>query len=540
MEALTQGNIEQIIEEIQGSEEVSRRARFDRRHVMYRDGGKKYLIEQLKREFDEQAVNEMRLCPINILKKIVNKRSVVYKVPPTRTTTEKTDQELVDYYSKKLNLNSLMQKANRYFNLHANTVLYVRPDKGTLKLDVVPPMLYSIVSNPTDKTKVDAWVFSAFNESGIVAPSNDLDSATGNEGFNRSPGTSPKGDLIESQENEDISERNFVIWTDRQHLTTDAKGNAIFVNPELGDEQFLNPIEVSPVVNITKERDNEPWSNQFEDVVDLCLAIMLGWSDVLTVAKNQGFSILTVVSQEEPKQLKVGVNRAVWLRRLPDQEAPSISYVQAQSPLGEYRALLLDLLAILLSSNDMPPNSVGGMSNSRSFTSGFHALIEMSDIIEAVEADKPILRNAEENLWQLIAKWHNWLFDIGTLDTEAMMLGKFSNGFKASIAYRDIKPIESESETIASVKELAALRLITRKNALKRLNPDLTEEQLDQMIDQIDKEFGRLLASIDAKKEANKNIEDDQKDITEESKQEDTTEEEDDLEEMQMMLQKSK
>lgn len=497
MEILDQSSIKQIISEVQGTAEVSRRAQADRRHVMYKDGGKKYLVEQLKREFDEQAVNEMRLCPINILKKIVNKRSVVYKVAPLRISTSgESDQSLIEHYVKELKLNVAMQKANRYYTLLANTALYVRPCEGKLKLDIVPPYLYSVVPNEIDRTKFDAWVFSAFTEGGMTAPSRDLDSATGKQGFQRQPGFSTSDDKVASNENEETDNRRFIFWTPSQHFTTDGKGNVIILDQEKGDEQFINPIGVSPVVNLAKDRDNEPWATQFEDAVDLSLAIMLGWTDVLTVAKNQGFSILTIVSQEEPKQLKVGVNKAVWLRRLPDQEAPSISYVQAQSPLGEYRALLLDLLAILLSSNDMPPNSVGGTStSSRSFTSGFHALIEMSDTIEAVEADKPAMRDAELELWQVIAKWHNWLFDMNLLSPEARALGKFSDSFGLNIVYRDVKPIESENEIISSIKELRAMRLITRKEALKRLKPDMTEEQIDAMLKEIDDEMGKALKS---------------------------------------------
>jgi hypothetical protein len=328
-------------------------------------------------------------------------------------------------------------------------------------------------------------------------------------------------------EDEETDDRRFIFWTDAQHFTTDGKGNVLILDPEKGDEQFINPIGISPVVNLAKDRDNEPWATQFEDAVDLSLAIMLGWTDVLTVAKNQGFSILTIVSQEEPKQLKVGVNKAVWLRRQPDQEAPSISYVQANSPLGEYRALLLDLLAILLSSNDMPPNSVGGTSANRSFTSGFHALIEMSDTIEAVEADKPAMKDAEMGLWKVIAAWHNWLFDLNLLSQEARALGKFSESFDLTIIYRDVKPIESEGEIISSIKELRSMRLITRKEALKRLKPDMTDEQIEETLKEIDLEMSKALQSAirDLPVETDKSempMEDDMEDNMEDSMESDS------------------
>jgi len=100
VEILTDQDITKIIENINCSNEVTRRALAKRRHDFYRDDGKKFLIEQILREFNEDALAEFRLCPINILKKIVNKRSVVYRNQPKRETMVSSDQALIDYYVK--------------------------------------------------------------------------------------------------------------------------------------------------------------------------------------------------------------------------------------------------------------------------------------------------------------------------------------------------------------------------------------------------------------------------------------------------------
>ena len=52
MTDLSQDTVRQIIEEINGQSELTRRALAKRRHDIYKDGGKHYLIEQIKREFD--------------------------------------------------------------------------------------------------------------------------------------------------------------------------------------------------------------------------------------------------------------------------------------------------------------------------------------------------------------------------------------------------------------------------------------------------------------------------------------------------------
>jgi hypothetical protein len=487
---LTDGDIKTVIQEIEDTAEVSRRALAKRRHDIYKDGGKRFLIEQIRREFSEDALKEMRLAPINLLKKIVNKRSSVYKRAPKRTSTDARDQALVDYYVKDLELDQVMQKVNRYYTLFSNTVLYTRPHGDRLVCNVIPPYLYSKLSDEYDKTKETGYVFNAFSEDDRMAATDQVPSATGysSETLERGYKASTP-DLVDSNERDLTNDpRRFMFWTAYEQFTTNAEGSKLVLDIEKGPEQWTNPIGCLPIVNVAKDRDNEQWATQGEDLIDLTLAIQLGWSDVLTVAKNQGFSILTIVSEEEPKKLTIGVNKAVWLKQMPNSPTPSISYVQAQSPLSEYKELLMDLLGLLLTTNDMEAQSIGGKGTAQNFTSGFHALISMSDNLEAVESDKPTMRNAEIAHFNVIAKWHNWMFDIGVLNDKAKALGKFSDKFEMTIAFAEVKPLESEDEVLGRVEKKVKLGVYTKKDTIKALNPDMTDQQVDEKLAELDAE----------------------------------------------------
>jgi hypothetical protein len=504
--AITSEQLKQIIEEISnGGSEETRRAFMKRRHDIYTDGGKKFLIEQIEREFSHDALREMRLAPINILKKVINKRSAVYKAPPIRVASD-GNQDLVDFYSAELEMDQTMTKANRYFNLFANTAIYPIPtQEGLQKVLVVPPYLYSIHPDPIDPTKVDTWIFNAFVEDSHITRRDDLASATGSQGWNREAGFKTQGDLVASNERDSDRDRLYIVWNDEQHVTTDSRGNILILDPERDDSQFVNPIGIAPVVNLAKDRDAEPWAGQGEDLVDLALALQIGWTDLLTIAKHQGFSILTVVSPEKPKQLNIGVNRAVWLKQDPElNTTPTISYVQSNSPLSEYKELLMDLLGLTLTTNDMSAQTVGGQGSAKNFNSGFQALIEMSDAIEAIEQDKPKLRDAEKDTWTIISKWHNWMFDEGILRDDARQLGKFTDDFEVNIIYRDMKPIESEQETLNVIKDLRDQKLLSRLDAMKKLHPEMTDEQIEEKLKEIDEEsqanmerFSSMLSTTD-------------------------------------------
>lgn len=493
---LTVEQTAQIISEITASDEVTRRTLAKRRHDIYRDGGKNFLIEQIRREFSEDAVKEMRLAPVNLLKKIVNKRSGVYKRAPLRLAEDPKDQDLVKFYEDKLKLNTLMQKANRYYTLQSNCGIYCRPMGNKLVSSVITPYLYSIIANSYERSEIDGYVLNNFVESGLATPSNNLPSATGVQGYSQDPGFGGgKQDKVASNEKQNEMEcRRYVFWTDHEHFTTDYKGDRLLfegMDPE-DPQLFVNPIGKKPIVNLAKERDAEVWASQGEDMIDLTIALQLGWSDLLTIAKHQGFGTLTVISEEEPKKLVVGVNRAIWLKATPNAPTPSISYVQANSPLTEYKELLMELLGLLLTTNDMEPNSISGKASTTNYTSGFHALIAMSDNLEAIELDKPAMLEAEKEHFDIIARWHNLMFDFNMLEDDARALGKFSDEFKLTVQFADIKPLESEDEKLSRIKQKIDMKLTTRKEALKVLNPDLSDKQIDDKLKMIDEELSTL------------------------------------------------
>lgn len=467
-------DLQQLVKELNCSEENDRRLMSKRRHDIYRDGGKRFLIEQIKNEFGEDSLKEMRLAPINLLKKIVNKRAAIYRRPPIRKAEMASDQKLVDFYVERMGMDEVMAKANAYVTLASNCFLYIIPVEGKLKALVVPSYLYGLKAKESDLTDVEMIAFSTFADRAQI----EQGSATG------------QGIQVQINKTIDASiKKNYILWSKNSHLTIDEKGTIIPHAQEQegvpADQQNANPIEMIPGVVIAKDRDNETWATQGEDMIELTIALQMGWTDLLTIAKHQGFAILTVVSEEQPKQLSLGINKAVWLKVKPGGQPGKIEYVRGNSPLAEYKELLMDLLGLLLSSNDMDPASIGGKNASKTFTSGFHALIAMADNLEAIEKDKPLMRSTEKEAWEVIKAWHNKLHEMGSLDDEARKLGKFSDQFTVSVSYGDVKPLESEQERLDIVERRMKLGLMDQEGAMKKLEPDMTDDQIKTLLDKI-------------------------------------------------------
>lgn len=490
---ITQTQINQILTEIKSSDEVNRRAGFSRRQKIYEDGGKDFLIDSLKKEFGDSALNEMRLAPINLLKKIVNKRSSLYKSPPKREvqTGEDSDQALIDYYSEELDLNETMDKAHRYFTLHSNLILYCIPNtESKLILRVIPPYQYSAVPNQTDPSVADIFILNRFTEN--VTQQDELRSASGLGTVNLERGIEKPRQLVDSNDKPLLTEREYIFWSKEEHFTVYENEKEKIQSKVDGE----NPLGINPIINLAKDRDGKFWSMQFEDAIDITMAIMKAWTDLLTIAKHQGFSILTIVSEEEPKQITFGINKAVWLKQRPEGNEPKINYVQATSPLSEYKDLIIELLGLLLSTSDLNPKEITGSGGGASFSSGFQALIETADTLEARKRDQSPLRRAEQELWQLIKAWHNYMFDLNILTDESRSLGKFSDNFSISIQFAEVKPLETIQDRINQGKDLQVLGLMTKADLMKFVFPDMTSEHIEKKLLEINNLTETELRSI--------------------------------------------
>lgn len=481
------------VEQIDSNEEKSRRSYADRRHSIYRDGGREYLIEALKAEFEVKSVTEFRLCPLNFLKKIVQKKSQIFKTPPIRTpnTDKQTDQDLIDFYTSELAFDVQMKKANEYYNLHSNTALYVFPKRDFLDFRVVPPHLYSIVPNPLDRTEVEVWIFNNFAQKHESIAQTDLPAATGMEGFQRDQrgvGKVIATDQIDTDETE-----RFIIWSDFTHATITKKGKILALDPTKGDEQFMNPIGRAPIHHLQRDTDNEAWAQQGEDAADISILLQRMWTDLCSTIKMQGYGQLVISSEEPPKNMVIGLNKVLWARRTEGREPPTFEYISADSRISEIKETLRDLLFLLLTTNDINPSAVGKPDGGASFNSGIQALLEMSDALDAMKADQPAHRDAEKEVWDIVKRWHNWMFDVGIIREDAKKLGKFSEDFEVQVIFAELKPIETERDRLDLIEQSQRLNLITRKDALKKLHPEKKDEEIDLKIEELDEEKQALI-----------------------------------------------
>ena len=126
-----------------------------------------YVLIDLRKQFSPQAFEQVkhRAAPINILIRIIQKLSQLYVNPPVRKAVNEdgadveSDQELVEWYSRMIDINTVMGQGNEFFNLFKTTLVepFVDPGNGYRPgLRVVPSDRFFVCGsdevNPTRPT----------------------------------------------------------------------------------------------------------------------------------------------------------------------------------------------------------------------------------------------------------------------------------------------------------------------------------------------------------------------------------------------------
>jgi len=509
-------------EEIGGRNERQRRAECKKRGEIYENGGKKYLIDRLQSEFGD--ISELRVVPLNVLKPIVNKKSVCYKDDPIRTSTEDRYKDFIDYYVDKLSFNTMMQKANRYYNIYSNTQTFIRPvldgEKHKLEMKVLPPFLYSVNPRQDDRNEPYAVILSDYKDEANLTPEkvNKTNSVDQNKGF------ASGEDLIDSNEFPSGQDCMQIVWEPELHWTQSEKG-AVKIDQEKDDGQFLNPIKRIPFTNIAKDRDNQFWAEQGEDTIENCQQIQMAMTDLFTIAKHQGFGIMAITSKKEPKQMEFGIRKAIWLEQKTDGTAASVEFLSANAPLSEYKEMILDLTALTVSSEGLSVNSVSARDGAKTVNSGIMAILEQSDNIQQVELDRNVFRKAEKDIWEVIRLWHNWLYDENMLNDEARALGVIADDFDLSVSFADIKPVTSEEERLGQAERRKNLGVITQKGVLRKLEPQMTDVEIEEVLKEVEEEKKKNIEAFNANLGQKK--EDDSEEVKEEEESEEDSEDQD-------------
>lgn len=482
-----------IIDDIKSPDNVARKMDEQRKFDIYRKRQAQYVLERLQDEFDPESVKSMRkVLSINPCKRIVDEQASLYVSEPDRqftdTSEEETKQIKTIYSNGKVD--PTMRLANRYYKLHGQSCLYVVPRDGYICSRALTPKDYDVVPDVDNPEEAFAYVLNVL-DTRLHRTSPLSDAATPSD-QTYTPTSSVNESIADKNDRKALLER-YVFWSDEFHFTCNGHGEIIdapYVD-EAGNKDPKNPIGMKPFVDIAHEKDFSFFVEIGSDVSEFVIDFLTQLSDLANTCRMQNYSQAIVYSVEEPKSLRVGPNKVLWLKMDPNNQAASPKF-SFESPNPDIEGTLEFLnvqLKMFLSSVGLNPGTVSGKNEVEKFASGIDHLLANLDKFKASKEDMDLFRAAECELYEIIATWQNVLFDVtdenGLAPEEKMI--KLDPETELTTVYVEPHAVQTDSEIEDYCIKALDKDLMTRKEAIKRMYK-VDDARADEIIKELDAE----------------------------------------------------
>lgn len=407
------------------------------------------LCKQMSTQSYEQAV--FRAMPINLLPKVVDKLTNIYQTSVIREVEGGTDsdKELLSWYAEKLDINNKMNCSNELFNFCKSSLLQPFVHMGQPYLRVIENYKFIVDSSdrvlpchPTDvviragkkNDKSMYWVF-------------------GTDGFY----------VMDSDGVKDIAEM----------------------------AQYNNPLGINPIapklpfiyVNDSKYK---LMPTQDTDILKIIKVLPVMMTDLNFAAMFQCFSMIYGINLDDAG---IVFSPSAFLRfktdlQSSDQKA-EIGTIKPEVDYEQVLGLIQAELSMWLGTKGIRPGTVGTLTPDN-FASGISKVIDEMDTYEARQKQVSIYTKVEAEFWDLLLNYlHPYWVQNKLIDNSQLWSGAQAQ-VKTTFAVQ--LPLQSRGVLVEDLRKEREAGFITRKRAIQKLNPQMTSEEVDALMEEIDEE----------------------------------------------------
>lgn len=409
-----------------------------------------YITKALKRVLSDRVYNYAieRLVPINIMPRYVDKLTNIYQTGVMREVVDGTpdDQSLLGWYESQLNVNHMMHNANRLYNACKSTLIHPYATEAGPALRIIPNDRFVVWStdeiNPTKPTGV-----------ALLA---------GKDNQNR--------EIYWVYTDEEF----YVIRSDE---TIDVQAMA-----EMGLEDGINPYGVLPFVYVNSSALRLiPVPDM--DTLKITEYVPAALTDLNLAAMFSAFS-MTYIKDGNIENPTYAPN-ALWFLKADDPEKEvQIGTIKPEVDYQDVLNLIQSEMSMWLGSKGIKSGSIGQLTPDAA-ASGIAKMIDEADTFDVRQAQTLVFGAGETALWDLI---------LHTMHPIWVSQGLVENrqAFSASATVKarfSVVPVGTQrSSLIADQREEVAAGFTTKKRAISTLNPQLTMEQVEELLDEIEAE----------------------------------------------------
>lgn len=485
---------------IKGEENKRRKAESLKRYEVYKERQARYILEKLREEFSEATVKDMRkILSINVAPAIINQLASIYNNEPERTFSNTNDEqkELLDSIYFNGGFNPKLRNANRYFRLHSQCTVQVLPKNGKITIRVLQPHQYDVIPNEDDPEIGEVYIVNVFDKFEFLQSG----STSENIANPQRGGFSLRSAEIIDGQNQPIADADdykasldrYEVWSKDFNFIMDGNGR-------ITSEDTVNPINMLPFIDVADhDKDFEYWVRRTNGIIEFTLDFGKIVSDVSNVVRLQGYAQPIISSEKEPKGLRVGPDKVIWLEQNPQATvSPSFTFASPNPDLGGSLEFLDMILRLFLTSMGVDPKKISGKLEATSFSSGVERLLSMIEKFEASKSDMDLFRWVEGRIFPLVVAWSN-LFnklsdDANPLDVE-FHGPQIGDDVKLEVQFTEPQSVQTKAELEDSVIKLLDKKLISKRDAMKKLF-ELDDDMADEKMKEIDEESALRIPAV--------------------------------------------
>lgn len=485
-----------IKEITEGEENIDRRNEHLKRHEIYRDRNKKWVMSEIEKEgYRQVTVEQMRnrASNISVCRKIVNKLATTYIGGVDRTVEDESSQESIDMISDELDFNTQMKKSDRYRQLHKNALIGIVPvldteeskSAGSLRyylcMKILAPYQYDVVEDAFEPAVARCIILSEFLERDRMTSILEQAGAEGRRFRELGTRDGDGRDQIIADSPADMGrgfegsekERTFIFWTTNYHLTCFSNGKLV---PGMQADALRNPIQLIPWVTLSMDQDGAYWAEGGEDVVDGSILVNKKITDLHYIAFTQGWGQMVIAARDIPKKLIGGPDNAFLFEMKDGDPTPFVEFATSNPPLESWLRVIESYLALLLSTNNLSVRGIAAKLDASNVASGVAIMLDNAEVLTDNKDVQVLFQDAEPEIWEVIRRWHDLYSKAGALTPKFQAIKPFTDS-SVKLKFTEVRPPISENEKLAALKLRKELGISTMIEILKLDNPDLSDEE---------------------------------------------------------------
>lgn len=439
---------------------------------------REYVKAELKRLFPKNH-SKMRVSDVNITKKVIDKISKAYSIPPKREipgATEEVNTSLNNIY-KNGEFNCAYRNFDWILNLHKYGLFWVNYDSD---LDNYYPMSlkpfeYDIIRDQNNG-ELECVILSY---PGIEITTHGVSGsipASISDGINQL--------IQESQFDSGAENKVYALWNNENHVVVVWSKKKI-VSATKVDYQYSvtyvpidgNPNNINPlgVINFVYKQKGDAIDYPVKNpITDQSINYNVIQSDILTASTMQGFGqgVLKYPAGAEILEQEVGYMTAIKLPQdtTPDSKETSFQFENPSPNLEGWQKIILTYLKQVLAEHGInSAQSIDG--ETEKYASGLDRLIASADVQWIIQENQEIYLELENNVFEIVKAW------------ESLKGNKeFTQFDEIKVIYQKPTVQISDSEKLNNIKMLLDMGLVDKEGALQILDPNLSVEQAKEKI----------------------------------------------------------